>query len=254
MFDLVIVIPVFQHGKALSNTVLRLGPSGIPMIVVNDGSDQEQSRLICKACRGEHIKLLNRDSNGGKGAAVIDGLREAERWGYTHAFQIDADGQHDLSRLPEFIQAARQYPDAIILGYPLYDESVPISRRLGRWITHIWVWINTLSLRVRDAMCGFRVYPIFPVLEIIDSTTIGRRMDFDIELCVRSCWDGLPIINLPVGVIYPEEGKSNFRIKQDNILITLAHTRLFFGMLWRFPSLLSARFHSMMSGNLRSRQ
>ena len=37
MFNAAIVIPVFQHGNVLGDTVLRLLPSGIPLIVVNDG-------------------------------------------------------------------------------------------------------------------------------------------------------------------------------------------------------------------------
>ena len=198
---------------------------------------------------GEHIKLLNRDSNGGKGAAVIDGLQEANRRGYTHAFQIDADGQHDLSCLPEFVMAARRHPDAMILGYPRYDQSAPLVRRTGRWLSHMFIWINTLSFNIRDSMCGFRIFPISPILEIIGTANIGRYMDFDPELCVRVCWKRITIINLPVRVTYPEGGKSNFRIKQDNILISLMHTRLFFGMLARFPVLLSARIRTAIFNN-----
>ena len=249
MFDLVIVIPVFQHGEALSDTIWRLTPSGIPLIVVNDGSDPSQSLLIRQTCQNDRIKLLDRNINGGKGAAVVDGLREAKRQGYTHVCQIDADGQHDLSCLPEFVRVARRHPDAMILGYPCYDESVPLGRQLGRWLTHMWVWINTLSLCIRDSMCGFRVYPILPILKIIDDSNIGRYMDFDPELCVRVCWKGLPIINLPVRVTYPDGGQSNFRIKQDNILITLMHVRLFFGMLRRSPMLLVARIRAIIFVN-----
>ena len=252
MFDPVIVIPVFQHGEALNDTVLRLCAWGIPLIVVDDGSDPAQNRLIRKACRGDHVMLLTRNSNGGKGAAVIDGLKEAKRRGCTHVFQIDADGQHDFSCLPKFIRAAQQHPAALILGYACYDNSIPASRRCGRWITHIWVWINTLSFRVRDSMCGFRIYPLASTLEIIAASTVGKHMEFDAELCVRFCWKNLPVINLPVGVTYPKDGKSNFRMKQDNILISLMHARLFFGMLLRFPVLLLARIQTIMFGKLKN--
>ena len=222
----------------------RLAPSKIPLIVVNDGSDPKQSLSIKEACRTGQATLLERNSNGGKGAAVIDGLREAKRQGYTHALQVDADGQHDLSRLPEFIEAARRHPEAMILGYSCYDETASLGRRISRWLTHIWVWINTLSFCIRDSLCGFRIYPVLPVLHIIDTVNIGRYMDFDPELCVRACWKGMPIINLSIGVTYPSGGKSNFRMRQDNILITLMHVRLFFGMLMRSPLLLFTRMRA----------
>lgn len=249
-FNIVIVIPVFQHGKSLLNSVLSIMSSTIriPLIVVNDGSDSMQSLLIREACSHAHIKVLERNENGGKGAAVADGLREANKQGYTHAFQIDADGQHDLSRLSEFIRIASLNHDSIILGYPCYDDSVPFGRRLGRWLTHIWVWINSMSLCIRDSMCGFRIYPIAPILEIIDGAKIGRRMDFDPELCVRACWKGLPIINLPVEVRYPSEGLSNFHMVQDNVLLARMHARLFLGMLLRSPRLLVVRMRAVMFG------
>ena len=248
MFNPVIVIPVFQHGEILRATVSRLAPLTIPLIVVNDGSEPTQSMLIRKACRSERIKLLERDTNGGKGAAVTDGLREAKRRGYSHAFQVDADGQHDIARVPEFIRVARQHPAAMILGYPRYDKTIPLLRRLSRWLTHIWVWINTLSFCIRDSMCGFRVYPIASVLKIIDDANVGMHMEFDTELCVRACWQNIPIINLPVGVTYPDGGHSNFRITEDNALITLMHTRLFCGMVVRLPWLLFTRIRARITG------
>lgn len=231
MFNPVIVIPVFQHGELLGATVSRLLALDIPLIVVNDGSDALQSELIHKACQDEQVLLINRPFNGGKGAAVIDGLREAKNRGYSHAFQIDGDGQHDTSNLSEFTATSRQNPDALILGYPQYDETVPLARQLGRRLTQLWVCINTLSFRIRDSMCGFRIYPISSILEIIDHSNIGKHMEFDVELCVRALWKGLPVVNLPVLVTYPEDGKSNFRVFQDNLLISFMHARLFVGML-----------------------
>lgn len=241
MFNIVIVIPVFQHGETLHNTILRILPSGYPVIAVNDGSDAMHTRLIRDACQSEQVYLVERKSNGGKGAAVIDGLVVAQGQGYTHAFQVDSDNQHDLSRMSEFIRLSIENPEALILGYPLFNDSVPRIRKFGRWLTHVFVWINTLSFRVRDSMCGFRIYPIAPVLNIIDASGIGHRMDFDTEITVRACWKNLPVINLPVAVVYPESGTSNFRIKEDNILLILMHTRLFFGMIFRLPLLVFSR-------------
>lgn len=231
MFNPVILIPVFQHAEALASTISCLVKFKIPLIVINDGSDLCQTRLINEACQKQHVLLVNRPSNGGKGAAVIDGLKVAKDQGYTHAFQIDADGQHDSTSLPVFIQVAEKNPCALILGYPKFDDTVPLARKLGRQFTQFWVCINTVSFCIRDSMCGFRIYPISLMLEIIDSSNIGQRMEFDTELCVYVCWKGMEIINLPVPVTYPKDGKSNFRLLQDNARISFMHARLFVGML-----------------------
>ncbi len=237
-----IIIPVFQHGDEIENTILKILDYELPIIVINDGSDVAQSELIESCCIKHNVTLVSRSKNGGKGAAVIDGLYEAARLGYSHALQLDADGQHELSKISDFLTLSHKFPDDLILGYAVYTESAPLGRRIGRWATHIWIWINTLSFQIRDSMCGFRIYPIESVLNVIRKSKIGKHMDFDPEVCVRSYWGRIEIKNIPVRVEYFEGQKSNFRMFDDNLLITIMHTRLFFGMLIRLPGLLRLNF------------
>jgi hypothetical protein len=93
-------------------------------------------------------------------------------------------------------------------------------------------------------MCGFRVYPLAPIMALIQQINIGTRMDFDIEIMVRLYWRGVPVLFIPTKVIYPEQGQSHFRAFKDNVKISWLHTRLFFGMLPRAPMLLARRFKS----------
>ena len=48
--------------------------------------------------------------------------------------------------------------DAVVIGQPIFDETIPKLRYYGRYLTHVWVYINTLSLDIRDAMCGYRLF------------------------------------------------------------------------------------------------
>ena len=88
---------------------------------------------------------------------------------------------------------------------------------------------------IRDSMCGFRVYPLAPVLKLIDEETVGRRMDFDPEIIVRLHWRGIGVHNLATPVRYPTDGVSHFDVWRDNVRISRMHTRLFFGMIARLP-------------------
>jgi hypothetical protein len=145
----------------------------------------------------------------------------------------------DLSKIPELIKLSERNPEAIISGMPAYDETVPTNRKLWRYATHILVWIHTLSFEIKDSMCGFRIYPLRKTLEVIDSRDkFGQRMDFDIEILVRSQWAGLRVQQMPVGVRYPIDGVSHFQLFNDNFLITKMHFRLFFGMLINSPKIL----------------
>lgn len=235
-----LVVPVFNHGVSARALTEAVVPLGIPVFLVDDGSRLEQDALQ-EAANAPHVTLIRRGVNGGKGAAVMTGLEAAHKAGFTHALQIDADGQHDSAEIPGFLEAAKADPGAMIAGAPHYDESVPRTRLIARYLTHVWVWIETLSFDIEDAMCGFRVYPLEPVMRILQTARPGKRMDFDPEILVRLHWAGVRVRSRPARVIYPEGGRSNFRLFADNGLITLMHTRLFFGMLWRLPILLARK-------------
>ncbi|WP_233850897.1 glycosyltransferase family 2 protein [Paraburkholderia sp. HD33-4] len=236
-----IVIPIYNHKDAIGATVANLAVHGLPIFVVDDGSDEPTQQVLAALALqyAQQMTLLRLPENGGKGAAVMAGLRAARAAGYTHALQIDADGQHDATDVPRFLDAARAEPGAVILGRPVYDDSVPKARLYGRYLTHVWVWIETLSLTIRDSMCGFRLYPLALACELIDSVRLPTRMDFDIEILVRLHWRRAAFRSIPTRVTYASDGVSHFDVLWDNVRISRSHTRLVFGMLWRLPMLLA---------------
>lgn len=237
-----ILIPCYNHGAMMASVLSRLQPCGLPCLIVDDGSDAP-TRLELERLAAQHpqVTLIRLPDNAGKGAAVIRGLQESARAGFTHAVQVDADGQHAIEDIPNLLALAERHPDALISGQPIYDDSIPRSRLYGRWITHVWVWIETLSLALKDSMCGFRVYPVAPTLKLAERATLGKRMDFDTEVMVRLYWQGNTSYFVPTRVTYPHDGLSHFDALKDNVRISLMHTRLFFGMLPRIPSLLMRR-------------
>jgi predicted LPLAT superfamily acyltransferase len=236
------IIPTHNHDRALPAIVGTLQRAGLPVIIVDDGSAAPQSNNIALLHAPENdIEVIRLDRNGGKGEAVITGFRRAHFRGFTHAIQVDADGQHDLSQLPALMAAAKDSPHALISGRPVYDQSMPLGRRIGRWITHVWVWIETLSFQIADSMCGFRVYPLASTWRLVEEERIGRHMDFDTEIMVRLFWRGVPTIHIPVRVVYPPGNTSNFHLLKDNVRVSWMHTRLFFTMLSRLPSIVRHR-------------
>jgi glycosyltransferase involved in cell wall biosynthesis len=235
-----IIIPVYNHEEAILNVVEKLKVFAIPCFLINDGSSIRCTQVLedCAKRESNWLALITRPENGGKGAAVIEGFKAAHEMGFTHAIQIDADGQHNIDDLPRFIEAGQQHPDGLILGQPLFDTSAPKSRLYGRRVANFWVCINTLSFAITDGMCGFRLYPMAAVNQLISTAQIGRGMDFDIDIAVRLYWQGVETINIPTAVSYPYDGVSHFRLWHDNFIISKAHASLFFGMLFRIPQLL----------------
>ncbi|MCH1931069.1 glycosyltransferase family 2 protein [Shewanella sp. A25] len=236
------VIPNYNHSAAIAKTLEELKAFNLPCYLIDDGSNDE-TRYLLQSLAAQHdwVTLLQHPYNRGKGAAVMTGLRRAYRDGFTHALQVDADGQHNLSDIPALLAKAEEQPLALISGKPEYDESVPKGRLYGRYLTHFWVWVETLSFDIKDSMCGFRVYPLAATEQLFREQALTERMDFDIEILVKLYWQGVDILFQPTKVIYPENGVSHFQGITDNVRITKLHTRLFFGMLKRLPQLISRK-------------
>lgn len=234
-----IVIPVYNHAASAVCLIDHLIPLGVPILLVNDGSTIECAEILrAQASLHDQVDVLEHPVNRGKGCAVLTGFRTAHSRNFTHAVQIDADGQHASDDVPVFLALASRYPHALITGQPIYDSSVPLIRLMARYITHVCVWIETLSLAIPDSMCGFRVYPLADVMALANRERLGRRMDFDTDIAVRLYWDGVDVISKPTKVTYPEDGVSHFRMWRDNVMISWMHTRLLVGMIRRVPDLL----------------
>ena len=239
-FRPVVVVPVYNQPQRLAEVVADIRKLSLPVILVDDGSD-ETTRAICDRLAEPNVRVIHRPLNSGKGAAVIVGFKAAGRAGFTHALQIDADGQHDRTVIPKFLTLGQKFPSALICGYPVYDQSVPLSRRFGRKLTNFWCAINSLSLSFEDAMCGLRLYPLEPVLALVENVKLGLRMQFDPEILVRLLWAGLRVKNIPVRVTYPEGGVSHFKAVADNVRISGMHAKLCVLMLTRLPIILFSR-------------
>lgn len=238
-----IVIPVYEHEGAMPGVLKSLKRFKLPCLMVDDGSSAACASALRNLAKrqGKWVSLIRLPQNQGKGAAVMAGCRAAFQRGYTHAIQIDADGQHTASDLPRFLAASKAEPLAAICGSPVFDASIPAIRLYGRMITNSLIKLHALSLGLEDGMCGFRLYPLAALMRVLDREDPGKRMDFDPEILVRLRWQGLKLAFLPTKVSYPTDGRSHFLMGLDNLLITRMHFRLFFGMLWRSPWILWRR-------------
>jgi glycosyltransferase involved in cell wall biosynthesis len=242
-----VLIPSYNTGPKLLETVAAAQTQWRPIWVVIDGStDGSGAALVEGAQREPDLRVLWRAENGGKGAAVLDGLRAAAAAGFTHVLVMDADGQHPASSIRQFMALSASRPDAMILGVPVFDATAPCVRVIGRKVSNTLARIESLG-DVRDSLFGFRIYPLSPLRRAMEAGRFMRRFDFDVEAAIRLCWNGVPAINVPAPVRYfraAEGGVSHFRYVPDNLLLAGMHARLLAGFLPRLPRLLARRFRS----------
>jgi glycosyltransferase involved in cell wall biosynthesis len=237
-----VLIPSYNTGAALYPTVRAAREQWSPVWVVIDGStDGSEVELMRMAEHDPGLRVFVLKENRGKGAAVLHGLREATRAGFTHVLTMDSDGQHPAGKIPEFMQVSHDHPDALVLGRPVFDASAPLLRVRGRKISNWWANFETLWQGIGDSLYGFRVYPAQMLLSVMENSYWMRHFDFDPEAAVRLCWCGARPINVDAPVKYfraEEGGVSHFNYLRDNVLLTGMHIRLFVGFLIRLPLLI----------------
>ena len=233
-----ILIPVYRHGKACVEVVKALSVLNLPIILVDDGNEAEtKAYLHTLAADYAHVVLVTLERNSGKGGAFAAGMEKAHELGLTHVLQVDADGQHDVTRAQFFFERSAAHPEALICGYPEYDESVPAHRKNGRKFANTWTKIVSWEGGIIDAMCGFRVYPVEATWRFTHYAVYDKRMGFDVEVLVRLMWRGVPYEFHGVHVTYPSDGISNFHVFRDNARISFVFARLSCGMFVRIPQL-----------------
>ncbi len=228
-FRPVILIPTYDNPNTIRDVVERVRAHLPEVLVVDDGSGEANQRAV-EALAAEGLAHTHRrPKNGGKGAAVKTGFEVARSLGYTHALQVDADGQHALEDIPRMLELGRAQPEACVLGQPIFDATAPRHRMFLRAITIFWTRLEVGGDQVGDPLCGFRLYPLEASIR---TRTPGDRMDFDPEIVVRLAWAGVPFVHMPTKVRYftrAEGGVSHWRALEDNWLISKMHSRL----MWR---------------------
>lgn len=245
-----VLIPSYNSGPLLRQTVLAAQAAWAPVWVVVDGSTDGSADRLPNGMMGEAadgVQVLRLAANGGKGAAVRHGAAAAVRQGFTHALVMDADGQHPADRIGAFMAASLADPGAMVLGQPVFGPDAPWVRVQGRRLSNLLAGLAAGGAQgkdgaqgrgggIGDALFGFRVYPLGPLLEALAAGPGLHGYGFDPGALVRLAWAGVRPIRLPAPVRYPPQGEggvSHFRYGRDVPLLAGLHLRLLFQALRR---------------------
>ena len=228
--QVVVLIPSYNTGRILASVVREaLGRHDHVWVLVDGSTDGSADPLRTWSSEFPGFRLIEFSENRGKGATLLEGARLAVEAGFTHGISMDSDGQHPADYLPNLVAWAERESDALIMGRPVFDESVPLVRLMGRQLTLAMTDYESAGYGLGDTLYGFRVYPLEPLLQAFEQTRCARGYDFDPEIAVRLFWLGIrPVqVSIPVRYLSAEAGGvSHFHYLRDNVKLTLLHFRL----------------------------
>jgi glycosyltransferase involved in cell wall biosynthesis len=212
-----VVIPTYNNERTLGKVVsdvLQVTPN---VIVVNDGSTDSTPDILSGFSQ---IAIVSYPQNQGKGYALQRGFEKAMELGFSYAITIDSDGQHYATDIPLFLKALKENPGALIVGArTLPAEKMRAGSSFANRFSNFWFrFISGVSLP--DTQSGFRLYP----LESLQSIRfLTRKYEFELEVLIRSAWRGIPLMNIPIKVFYPEkeERVSHYRPFRDFVRISV---------------------------------
>ncbi|MBR1536141.1 MAG: glycosyltransferase family 2 protein [Treponema sp.] len=234
-----ILIPVYRHGRACEEVVNSITQYNFPIILVDDGNESETKAYLSKIKENHNsVELVTLPKNQGKGGAFKAGVIRAKELGFSHILQLDADGQHDSSQIPFFVEKSKNSPEKMICGYPDYDETAPGHRKGGHKFANTWCAIVTWSDKIVDSLCGFRIYPTESTYAFVTKKRFDKRMGFDLDILLQMMQRGVDVEFYPVKVTYPTDGISNFHAFRDNVRISWIFTKLFAKMILTSPLML----------------
>jgi len=210
-----ILIPSYNEESTIGEVVKKLKFNDLEVIVIDDGSTDETSKIASEAGAivMRHVKNL------GKGISLKEGFDFVLRMtNFDSIIIMDGDGQHSPDDVPALIKHAEEKEGDIIVGNRMtYVKNMPFIRlATNRFMSFL------LSLMCRqhipDTQCGFRLIKR-KVLEQLDLKT--KKYDLDSEILIKASKKHFKIVSVPVKTIYKDELSSIHPVKDSFRFIAL---------------------------------
>lgn len=197
-----VVVPLFNEEKHIIEVLRGLEKYKLPVIVVNDGSNDD-SRIKIRDLRIREVTLLEHAINLGKGAAMKTGADYAFVHGAEAVIFIDADGQHEAEDLSKFIAKLESKKYDVVFGSRNFSYGVPLVRYLGNKFASV-VIASLFGIYISDVICGFRA---------ITKRAYGKvrweseGYGVETEMVIRTGKNKLKFCEVPVETIYHDKVK-----------------------------------------------
>ena len=220
--NICVIIPTYNNHKTLKRVLDGVLAITSKVIVINDGATDTTPEILKNY--NDKITQIHLPQNKGKGNALQVGFRKALELGYDHAITIDSDGQHFPEDMEVFVQALEESDEDVLLigSRNMEHDSVPKKSSFGNRFSSFWFWFET-GIKLNDTQSGYRLYP----LHALPKKFFTNKFEFEIEIIVRTAWNGVPVKNIPIQVLYdPNERVSHFRPFKDFTRISILNTVL----------------------------
>jgi glycosyltransferase involved in cell wall biosynthesis len=198
--DLWIVVPAYNEGKRISETLSPLINHGYRnVVVVDDGSrdNTRQQALDAGAWVARHV------INCGQGAALQTGIDFALQRGAKFIVTFDADGQHNCEEIPSVVAPVESGEADVTLGSRFLGKTIDMPK-MRKWVLKAGILFTRVVSRIKvtDVHNGFRAFSR-SAAQCIRITQ--NRMAHASEILDQIRMAGLSFKEVPVTIRYSAE-------------------------------------------------
>jgi dolichol-phosphate mannosyltransferase len=212
-----VVIPTYNESESISQILSALKPLDCDVLVIDDGSPDGTAQIV----RDLGIEVIERSGKLGLGNAYRTGFSIGLERGYTYIIQMDADGSHqvsDLEKMMDWIDSA----DLLIGSRWIKDGGIANWSKFRQYLSKSAnIYANLLlSLGVKDATAGFRIYSSAILKKMEISTIRSEGYCFQIEMTRRALSRGGSVAEVPITFVERAHGvsKMSFTIALEAVV------------------------------------
>jgi len=226
----VVVLPCFNVADSIANVISRIPDNVWRIYCVNDASDDSTGEAIT-ALAAEDARLvpIERDRNGGVGAAFMDGMTRAIADGAEVIVKIDGDGQMNGAFVTDFAAPIIAGDADFVKGNRFFDiESVllmPRKRMIGNAGLSFFSKLSTGYWHLFDPTNGYIAIHA-GVAALLPAHKIHKRYFFESDLLFRLSILRAKVVELPLETVYGDE-VSGLREWRCLLTFPLLHLRNF---------------------------
>jgi len=215
------VVPSLNPDEKFLRVVQGLVEAGFESIIlVDDGSREENKVWFQRAMEYSQCTLLVHEVNKGKGRALKTAMEHflTLENGHVGIVTLDGDGQHATPDVVNCAKALEENTDSLVLGVRNFSgDDVPSRSRLGNNIT-AGVFRVLCGIPITDTQTGLRGISRAFCEYLLDVK--GERFEFETNMLLETRRAEMKIKEVPIETVYLEENKSShFRPFHDSVAI-----------------------------------
>lgn len=215
-----IVMPVFNPNKMFLSLLQELvNNTDVPVVVVNDGSDDIYREVFFELKKIDKVIYLEHFVNQGKGAALKSAFNYllVNYPSLKGVVTSDSDGQHTVNDIANILFKLKENSKSLVLGTRVFDKSVPFKSRVGNLLSN-YIYSFFLKQKYNDTQTGLRGIPANLLKESL--LIKSNRYEFETEQLIKAAELNIALVNENIDTVYIDNNSgSHFNPLFDSMRI-----------------------------------